>query len=253
MQLRHYRKGLLTADLAPVEVSAAGLWHCLWQPRDLNWWIGSVFALGASLFLLGSILSLRPELAASWALDTLQVNAIFFAGSIPFTTAAYLQLHQAANAPALSGEPLPSRPRAWFGWRPYNIGWLGAALQLVGTLVFNLNTWDAIQPNPDWLQQDLTIWVPDMIGSALFLASGFLALAECCHGGSLWQPGSLSWWISVIGFLGCIAFMVSGVLGYVPASGAESAITSISLQFTGIGAACFLIGALLLFPEGATS
>jgi len=88
-------------------------------------------------------------------------------------------------------------------------------------------------------------------GYMLFLASGYLALAECCHGRSLWQPGSLSWWITVINFLGCIAFMVSGVLGYVPATEAHSAITNASLLCTGIGAACFLIGALLLLPEAA--
>ena len=33
-----------------------------------------------------------------WSLDAAQINAIFFAGSIPFTTAGYLQLYQAANA-----------------------------------------------------------------------------------------------------------------------------------------------------------
>lgn len=255
--LRHHRKGLLSTELAQVELSAAGLWrslrHGVWQPRDLNWWIGTVFALGASLFLLGSVLCLHPALAAAWSLNTLAVNTVFFAGSIPFTTAAYLQLYQAANAPALPGDPPQPQGRVWFGWRRGNLGWLSAASQFIGTFLFNINTFDAMQPNLDWLQQDLDIWVPDMAGSALFLASGYLAVAECCHGRSFWQPRSLSWWITVINFLGCVAFMVSGVLAYVLAAGTPATITTASLLFTGIGAACFLAGALLLLPETAKS
>lgn len=252
--LRHHRKGLLTTELAQVELSTAGLWRSLrrgvWQPGELNWWIGTVFALGASLFLLGSVLCLQPALAAAWSLDSLAINTVFFVGSIPFTIAAYLQLYQAANAPALPGEPQQAgRKRVWFGWRMNSIGWLSAALQFIGTVLFNINTYDAMQPDLDWLQQDMDIWVPNMAGSALFLASGYLAIAECCHGRSIWQPRSLSWWITVINFLGCVAFMVSGVLGYVPASGAETAIVDASIAFTGVGAACFLLGALLLLPE----
>jgi hypothetical protein len=76
----------------------------LWQPRQLNWWIGVIFALGSFLFLLGSVLSLLPELAADWSFDGPAVNAIFLAGSIPFTLAAYLQLFQAANAGEITAQ-----------------------------------------------------------------------------------------------------------------------------------------------------
>jgi hypothetical protein len=62
------------------------------MPRRLNWWIGVVFALGSTLFALGGVLSLAPDLARTWSLDSVTINAIFFAGSIPFTSAAYLQL-----------------------------------------------------------------------------------------------------------------------------------------------------------------
>ena len=66
--------------------------------RHLNRRIGLLFAFGASLFMLGGILSLLPALAAHLSLEASSLNIIFFAGSIPFTTAAYLQLFQAANA-----------------------------------------------------------------------------------------------------------------------------------------------------------
>jgi hypothetical protein len=100
---RHHRKGLpgARAGQPGPGLGGAGLLRSLWQPRLLNWWIGTLFACGSLLFMLGGILSLAPGIAASWSLDASAVNAIFIAGSIPFTLAAYLQLYQSAKAPGL--------------------------------------------------------------------------------------------------------------------------------------------------------
>jgi len=118
-------------------------------------------------------------------------------------------------------------------------------------LLFNVNTFDAMLPDLDWLQQDLDIWAPDMAGSALFLASGYLAFVECGHGRWAWQPQSLSWWITVINLLGCIGFMISAVLAFVPPAAPAAEVVTLSILFTVLGAAAFLIGALLLLPEAA--
>ncbi len=135
---RHHRKGLRRHGADQPVTAGAGLLHSLWQPQLLNWWIGSVFAVGSSLFMLGGILSLAPGLAASWSLDSSAVNMIFFAGSIPFTTAAYLQLYQSANAPELAASgSVPRVGVAFFGWQPGNSGWLSCALQFGGTLLIN--------------------------------------------------------------------------------------------------------------------
>ena len=98
----------------------------------MNWWIGIVFAAGSVLFLLGSVFSLVPDLARMLSINSAAISRIFFVGSIPFTTAAYLQLFQAANA-----EGFMSRRRKlqehvrWFYWRPRDIGWLSCALQFI--------------------------------------------------------------------------------------------------------------------------
>jgi len=243
---RHHRKGLHAATLD------ARLLRGLWMPGQLNWWIGSVFALGALLFMVGSILVLAPELASAWSLDTDAVNMIFFAGSIPFTTAAYLQLFQVANAGEFSAQ-LNSTPgrRLIFGWRPHQIGWLSCALQFAGTLLFNINTFDAMLPGLTWLQQDLEIWVPNFTGSVLFLASGHLAFTETCHAHWAWKPGSLSWWVTFINYLGCVAFMISAVFAFVPPWAPHFDVVTISVLFTLIGAVCFLVGSLLMLPETA--
>jgi hypothetical protein len=228
--------------------------RALWMPRELNWWIGVVFALGASLFALGCVLFLAPSFAAALNISEAQANGIFFLGSIPFTIAAYLQLYQAANAgPLANPATTGSSVRVWFGWRPGDAGWLSCALQFLGTLLFNLNTFDAMHPGVDWWQQDLEIWVPNLVGSILFLASGYLAWIEVCHAHWALEPGHISWCVGGINLIGCIAFMASALLAFVPPHAFPFDAVTPSLAFTLIGAIAFFIGALLLLPETAAA
>lgn len=251
---RYHRKRLARADeLKRLRVSAL-LWRCVWNPQDLNWWIGSIFAIGASLFILGSLLVLVPPLATQSLLSTLDINAVFFAGSIPFTTAAFLQLFQAANAgdyvPATS--PITGR-QLILGWRPNDIGWLSCAFQFAGTILFNFNTYDAMLPGLDWLEEDILIWGPNFAGSILFLASGHLAYAEIGHGHVSWRTANLSWWVTVANLLGCIAFMVSAIFAFVPPEPIGFDAAWVSVLFTLLGAIGFLVGSLLMLPEAAMS
>ncbi len=231
------------------EAIAGSMWRCLWMPGQLNWWIGSIFAVGSLLFAVASVLSLSPTLAAAWSLDATQVNAIFFAGSIPFTTAAYLQLFQAANASDVDPSQEQASPH-WqlFGWRPQDIGWLSCALQFIGTVLFNFNTLDAMLPSLNWFQQDLLIWAPDIIGSILFLASGYLAFIETCHAHWAWRPKSISWWVVFTNLFGCVGFMIAALFAIVLPT-VDSATVTLSLVFTLLGAIGFLIGSLLMLPE----
>jgi hypothetical protein len=244
---RHHRKSLLKSEVAAARRS---LLRCLWMPGELNWWIGVVFALGSSLFALGGTLTLVPDLASAWSLDSPTVNAIFFAGSIPFTTAAFLQLFQTANMAEFANHDKPAAARrVWLGWRPRDIGWLSSALQFAGTLLFNLNTFDAMLSGLNWIQQDRAVWLPDFVGSILFLVSGYLAFIETCHAHWAWKPCSLSWWITFANLLGCVAFMISAVFAFVPQHSPEFGAATVSIAFTSIGAIGFLVGSLLMLPE----
>jgi hypothetical protein len=158
------------------------------------------------------VLSLDPGLAAGFELGTKTINGIYVAGSIPFTVAAWLQLFQAANAPPfqVSNAEAPRRIRI-FGWKPGDTGWLSCALQFVGTTLFNFNTFDSMIPSLNWFQEDLVVWAPNIIGSILFFASGYLAFIETCHGYWGWQPRSLSWWVVFINLLGCAGFLISAL------------------------------------------
>lgn len=247
---RHHRKRLI---FPVVEIDLAKrLRSCLWAPRQLNWWIGIVFAVGSLLFVTASLLALTPGLVKSWSLEFIPINAVFFAGSIPFTTAAYLQLFQAANlGDFLEDESSPHQRFQIFGWKPLEIGWLSGALQFVGTILFNFNTFDAMIPSLNWYAQDLLIWAPNMLGSILFLLSGYLAFIEICHAHWAWKPGEISWCVAFVNLLGCVGFMISAVLGIALPGTPNETVANLSLLFTLLGATGFLVGSLLMLPEMA--
>lgn len=242
---RTHRKGL-GGKLSAVQASE-------WQPQTLNLWITWGFAIGAFLFVAGSVLSLWPDLAQRFALTALQVGAVYFAGSIFFTGAAYLQLFQAANTGLRMPDGSPQERFVWLGWQPGNIGWLSSALQFPGTLLFNVNTFMAMGAPGTWLLQDLTIWAPDIIGSVLFLLSGYLAFVEVCHRYWAWRWREFSWWVGWVNLLGCVAFMVSAIYAFVPFGADGPTHLARSTGWTLVGAIGFLAGAVLLMVESRGS
>ncbi|MEW5425250.1 hypothetical protein [Amorphus sp. 3PC139-8] len=243
---RQHRKGL--------EHEARGLDPArapVWQTQTYNWITGGVFAVGAFLFMAGCALTLMQELTGSP--QSVLINIVFFCGSIPFTTAGYLQHFQAANAePFTPGAPADgaSKRRIFLiGWQPKSPGWLSTITQFFGTVAFNFNTFDAIHTPSGWVMQDLVIWVPGMIGSVLFLVSGYLAYIEAGHAYLSWRPKELAWWIVFINLVGCIAFMTASILAYTPAGPEPGWIPAVSNGHLWFGALCFFVGALLLMRE----
>jgi hypothetical protein len=249
---RHHRKKLILPEAVKAVAIAETILLSLCMPRKLNWWIGTIFAVGSFLFALASVLSLAPGLAASWSIKSSGINVIYFAGSIPFTTAAYLQLFQAANASQFPESRSRSGRRvSLVGWRPRDIGWLSCAFQFIGTILFNFNPFDAMVPSLTWFEQDLVIWLPDIVGSILFLLSGYLAFGETCHSCWAWQPRSLSWWIVFVNLLGCVGFMASALLSIVLPGPENVEAVTLAVAFTLQGAICFSVGSLLMLPETA--
>lgn len=234
---RQHRKGLLRS---PDQRATP-----LWQHPTYNWWTAACFAIGSLFFMLGAVLSLVTS-----PLSAVQVAAIFFMGSIPFTLGGFLQNLQAANAPAFGagGAKATGRLRL-LGWRPQNLGWLSTFTQFLGTIAFNFNTFDAIHPAAGWAQQDITIWVPGMIGSALFVASAYLAFTETSHGFWSWKPKALDWWIVAVNLLGCIFFIIAATASFVPEGQVPAWLGQVVNVNLWLGAACFFIAALLTMKE----
>jgi hypothetical protein len=219
-----------------------GVW---WAPRRASWWIGVLFAIGSTCFLVGPLPGFVEVVGSS--VD----GIVFFVGSIFFTSAALLQWLETINA-----DPGPHARRRRFrfvSFEPRRIDWWASGLQLVGTFLFNRNTFHALQTGLDADAYDRLVWTPDVIGSACFLASGYLAYVEVC-GGVLWtKHRGLEWRIAAVNLLGCVAFGISAIAAFwVPSEGSVLDLAAANV-FTAFGGLCFLVGAVLLLPESAAT
>jgi hypothetical protein len=139
----------------------------------------------------------------------------YFAGSIFFTSAGYLQLRGSAAG-----------ADRW-----------ASAIQSAGTLAFNVSTGLAMVHNLSAAQEDRYVWRPDAVGSVCFLVASGIALRIAAG-----AERPIAWWNMV----GSVAFGISAVGAYVwPGSGELQNATAANLG-TFLGALCFLAGGLLL-------
>lgn len=189
-----------------------------WQPKQLDQWIAILFMIGAFLFALGCLLYL-VAVDHEYTLDS-----IFFIGSLFFTSAAYCQFHQSIAA----------NKTAFFS----------ALTQFVGTLMFNVNTFDAFF-DFGWVEQDLLVWTPNIVGSILFQISGSLAMKDICKKWWCWNSQSREWRVGAINFTGCVAFLMSAVLSFVTPAPTPPIFAMSATTFTLLGACCFFISAFL--------
>jgi hypothetical protein len=253
---RRHRKGLrphrvreLAHALHAPPIHADAFRH-LWAPGRLAWWIALLFAIGSALFTLGGVGATWPQSLPAPLRDAPSLNRLFVVGAIFFTSAAWLQWLEALNGDVADAlRDGARRGWRWVGWRPRNLGYLASAVQLVGTLMFNLDTVDALRTGLSWEREELLVWTPNMLGCACFLISSALAYAEVSLGGARFAMRGLSWWIAVANLVGSVAFQLSALESFSAAAPAAA-----SAQFwagfgTAAGGLCFLIGSYLMLPE----
>jgi hypothetical protein len=183
--------------------------------------MGMLFAVGSLCFLVG------PLPAFLEAVGPRTDAIVFVVGSLFFTAAATLQMRGSSGRGRARG-----------------LDWWSSAVQLLGTLFFNVTTTRALATSAGSSHYDRLVWRPDAFGSTCFLISGLIAYrASARHG---WRParGAAGWWQSGINLLGCILFGVAAVAGYlVPSSGTALDLAAANWT-TSAGAACFLACAL---------
>jgi YrhK-like protein len=242
---RAHRKGHLErADAAQAGPNSKreGIW---WRPHRRGWWMSVLFAIGSLCFTVAAI-------AAQWASSSRPaIGVTFFVGSLFFTSASYLQYSETVNVER--GPLRHSERRRWrpASWEPRRIDWLAAAIQLVGTVFFNLSTFAAMKHGLSTGQSNRRVWGPDALGSICFLVSSELAYAEVCHRWVGFELRSLSWRIVALNLLGSIAFGLAAVGSLLEPASGEPISARISNGGTALGGLCFLIAALALIPEAA--
>jgi hypothetical protein len=209
--------------------------------------MGALFGSGALCFAVGSVPVYFDNI------DPAVVAGTFFGGSILFTAAAYLQYRETLTAPD-SVRADASRPRglrALIGWKAQRLDWWAAAIQLVGTLFFNVSTFAATRSDLSVDQSRHLIWTPDVFGSICFLVASWLAYSEVNRG--IWPRSdrSTGWRIAVLNLGGSIAFGAAAVGARYVGSSDEPANVALVNLGTFAGAVCFLVGAALLPVESA--
>ena len=186
------------------------------------------FAVGSLCFLVGAV-----PFYAEWA-GAIGTGVTFFAGSIFFTTAAFIQL-------SLSGR----RPPRGDTNRADRADWWAAAIQFFGTLCFNVSTFVALLAAFADPTRVGAGWRPDAWGSVAFLVSSVLAVVATKDRGRLWDADARTWHGTWLNLLGSIFFGASAVGAYVdPDTGTLVSMFWANLG-TLLGAICFLVAALL--------
>ncbi|WP_454051700.1 hypothetical protein [Cellulomonas sp. Marseille-Q8402] len=179
-------------------------------------WLGVLFGLGSLCFAAGSVplyFANVPPAVVGWT---------FVAGSLCFTTAAALQL---------AGTPRASR-----------VDWWAGAVQLVGTVCFNVSTLAATR-GLEALQARRLVWVPDVYGSVCFLVASAMAWLAVRSPG---PGGALDRRVAVLNLAGSVAFGLAAVAArYVVDTTVVANVALVNLG-TFAGAVCFLAGAALL-------
>jgi len=218
-----------------------------WDRTPL-WWIAVLFAIGSSCFLLASLASLWSSVTRPG------IGVTFFVGSIFFTGAAYLQ-HWLAVRTAWRARRLREHGRLKLrdpaGWPHPHVDVLATLVQFAGTVLFNLNTYNAMDTTLTATQANLRVWTPDMIGSACFLVASGLAFANGSRAWLAFEPRSRGWWVNALNLVGSIAFGVAAIVSVVQPSTNEPVSATIADAGTAAGALCFLLGALLLLPDAS--
>jgi hypothetical protein len=187
------------------------------------------FAVGSACFFIGPLPGFVEVVGAG------ADAAVFFAGSVFFTLAAGLELREATL-----------RLGRWAA----DPSWWSAAIQFAGTLLFNLDTFDALQSGLSTEQEDRLVFAPDLAGSACFLVSGLLAYGVAAGPLPLHPPRrDRAWRMAAVNLVGCIFFGISAIASYVvPSSGSILDLAAANWT-TALGALCFFIGALMLLAH----
>jgi hypothetical protein len=131
--------------------------------------------------------------------------------------------------------------------RRHRFEWWSAAVQLGGTVLFNLSTGAAVWAHAV-LAERRYVWVPDATGSLFFLISGALTMVAVTAAAGPLEFRSRDWLAGAVNLIGCVAFGISAAAAFVRPTGV-TADELLANAGTCVGAICFLVAALIELPR----
>ena len=208
-----------------------------WTPRDPEWRITVLFIVGSALFALGSF----PPY--SQLVDGRAVGITFVIGSLFFTTAALSAAVRVIDEDRNDG----TRTRWWSESRVSRLRW-AAVIQLAGTLLFNVNTIDAMVTTFTVEETNRLVWAPDFFGCIAFLVASHLYWRDSRSRRTGNGTHDSQWWSSLLNYVGSVFFMASALASFTLTTTGEAINIAIVNTGTFLGAICFLIGSYVLLP-----
>jgi hypothetical protein len=195
-------------------MSAATVILARFRRRSATARIAILFMIGSALFAIASVPG-YSELSESLTAITYAIGSVFF------TAAAFEQLRTSER------DPLDR-------W--------SSLVQFAGTLLFNVNTFLAVDEKLDPHAKNLLVWTPDAVGSLCFLVASGIAWYAVKE-----QRGDKATRrIADLNLAGSVAFGFSAVASYTVSSTDELVNASVAASGTLIGAICFFIAAWML-------
>ena len=90
------------------------------------------------------------------------------------------------------------------------------------------------------------IWAPEVVGCALFVVSGHLAMAEICHRPRpCLRRRDLAWAIVAVNQLGSILFAIAALAAFIRPLTASPINVGVANWGTLTGAVCFAVGGVM--------
>lgn len=216
------------------------------RPVDMQRRLRRVNAVAATAFLIGGSLFAIGAALAQAGVDATACATVYLVGGVFFSTGGYTSVLQVVNEPEAGWDAAAPVGRwRWWSREPRRLQWLSAVVLFAGTLVFAINLVDSFIQELSPAEADRLVWSPDMVGCALFLVSGHLALVGIGGGRRFWRRRDLGWWIVAVNQLGSALFMVSAVASFVRPSTGDALATGIANWGTLTGALCFAVAGLM--------
>ena len=155
-----------------------------WAPGAIAWWIGVLFMIGSVCFARRRRAGLRRR-----GRDRRRQRHVLRRLAL-LHRRGLLQYLEAVNASACARRRDATTGVRLLTWEPRRIDWWASAVQLVGTVFFNVSTLAAVDASRR-TQAHRLVWRPDALGSICFLVASGFAWAEVGHRWFSWRPQPL--------------------------------------------------------------
>lgn len=196
------------------------------------------------LFIVGSLLfgvgSFPPY---SQLVDGRVVGFTFVVGGLFFTAGGYSAFLEVINDNREADTPF----RFWAGSPRTKLWWAGF-IQLIGTLLFNVNTLDAMITTFTVEETNRLVWGPDMFGSLAFLVASHLFWLNVRGPLGRGETAEAEWWAAMLNYIGSVFFLVSAIASFTLETTGETLNIALVNSGTFLGAVCFLAGSYLGLP-----